>query len=100
MTQREPGRTRFLNHPLLTVDLESSQLAHGVRRGKLAVMALSAAVRLMQLTLAREGGSTRPATDAFAADEINVSPHVQPTREGKTEKQKNPPLDTKDGCIR
>ena len=72
------------------LDVESSQLEHGVRLEKLAVMALSAAVRVMQLTLAREGGSPRPATDAFDADEINVLQHVQPTLEGKTEKQKNP----------
>lgn len=72
------------------LDVESSQLEHGVRLEKLAVMALSAAVRIMQLTLAREGGSPRPATDAFDADEIDVLQHVQPTLEGKTEKQKNP----------
>ncbi|MBK8120262.1 MAG: IS4 family transposase [Sulfuritalea sp.] len=69
-------------------DLESSQLEHGVRLEKLAVMALSAAVRVMQLTLAREGGSVRPATDAFDADEIKVLQHVQPTLEGNTEKQR------------
>lgn len=72
------------------LDVESSQLEHGVRLEKLVVMALSAAVRVMQLTLAREGGSPRPATDAFDADEIGVLQHVQPTLEGKTEKQKNP----------
>ena len=72
------------------LDMESSQLEHGVRLEKLVVMALSAAVRVMQLTLAREGGLPRPATDAFDADEIDVLQHVQPTLEGKTEKQKNP----------
>jgi len=70
------------------LDLESSQLEHGTRLEKLAVMALSAAVRVMQLTLARDGESARPATDAFDANEINVLQHVQ--LEGKTEKQKNP----------
>ena len=53
-------------------------------------MAFSAAVRVMQLTLAREGRTPRPATDAFDAGEIEVLQHVQPTLEGKTEKQKNP----------
>lgn len=72
------------------LDVESSQLEHGVRLEKLVVMALSAAVRVMQLTLAREGGLPRPATDAFDADEIDVLQHIQPTQEGKTEKQKNP----------
>lgn len=72
------------------LDVESSQLEHGVRLEKLVVMAFSAAVRVMQLTLAREGGLPRPATDAFDTDEIDVLQHVQPTLEGKTEKQKNP----------
>ena len=72
------------------LNLESSQLEHGNRLEKLAVMALSAAVRVMQLTLAREGGSNRQATDVFDAVEINVLQHIQPTLEGKTEKQKNP----------
>lgn len=72
------------------LDVESSQLEHGVRLEKLAVMAFSAAVRVMQLTLAREGGLPRPATDVFETDEIDLLQHVQPTLEGKTEKQKNP----------
>jgi hypothetical protein len=72
------------------LDLESSQLEHGARLEKLAVMAFSAAVRVMQLTLARDGESARPATDAFDGNEINVLQHIQPTLEGKTEKQKNP----------
>ena len=72
------------------LDVESSQLEHGVRLEKLVVMAFSAAVRVMQLTLAREGRTPRPATDAFDAGEIEVLQHVQPTLEGKTEKQKNP----------
>lgn len=72
------------------LDLESSQLEHGARLEKLAVMAFSAAVHVMQLTLARDGKSSRPATDAFDVDEISVLQHIQPTLEGKTEKQKNP----------
>jgi len=72
------------------LNLESSQLEHGSRLEKLAVMALSAAVRVMQLTQARDGKSDRPATDAFDAAEIEVLQHIQPTLEGKTEKQKNP----------
>jgi hypothetical protein len=72
------------------LDVESSQLEHGVRLEKLVVMAFSAAVRVMQLTLAREGGLPRPAADAFDTGEIDILQHVQPTLEGKTEKQKNP----------
>lgn len=72
------------------LDWESSPLEHGARLEKRAVRALSAAVRVMQRARAREGGSARPATDAFDADEIEVLPHVQTTLEGKMEKQKNP----------
>lgn len=72
------------------LNLESSQLEHGERLEKLAVMAFSAAVRVMQLTLTRDGVTIRPAADTFDADEIEVLQHVQPSLEGKTEKQKNP----------
>lgn len=70
--------------------LESSLIEEGERLEKLAVLAASAAVRTMQLTLAREGKTARPATDAFTEEEIELLRHVQPTLEGKTEKQKNP----------
>ncbi len=72
------------------LNLESSQLEQGARLEKLAVMAFSAAVRVMQLTLAREGSFISPATEAFDADEIELLQQIQPTLEGKTEKQKNP----------
>lgn len=72
------------------LDLESSQLERGDRLEKLAVIAFSAAVRVMQLTMARDGGTPRPATDAFDAEEIDVLQHLQPVLEGKTAKQKNP----------
>lgn len=72
------------------LDVESSELEHGVRLEKMVVMAFSAAVRVMQLTLAREGGLPRAATDAFDASEIEVLQHVGPTLQGKTDKQKNP----------
>lgn len=72
------------------LDVESSLVETGERLEKLVVMASSAALRTMQLTLAREGKSQRPASDAFTAQEIKVLQHVQPTLEGKTDKQKNP----------
>lgn len=77
------------------LNLESSLIEEASRLEKLAVMATSAAVQVMQLTLAREGKTLRPATDVFTAAEIEVLHHIQPTLEGKTEKQKNPhALDT------
>jgi len=71
------------------VDMESSLVESAHRLEKLAVMALGVAVRTMQLTLAREGKSQRPATDAFDHQDIEVLKQLQPTLEGKTEKQKN-----------
>lgn len=72
------------------LDVESSQIEHGERLQKLAVLATAAAVRTLQLTLAREGQAPRPASDAFSAEEIDLLHDLQPTLEGKTEKQKNP----------
>lgn len=72
------------------LDVESSQIEHGERLEKLAVLATAAAVRTLQLTLAREGQAPRPASDAFSAEEIDLLHDLQPTLEGKTEKQKNP----------
>ena len=57
---------------------------------KLVVLAASAAVRTMQLTLAREGNTTRPASDTFTKEEQDFLEHLQPELEGKTDKQKNP----------
>ena len=53
-------------------------------------MAAAAALRTLQLTLAREGQTQRPASDAFTTDQIGLLHHLQPTLEGKTEKQKKP----------
>lgn len=71
------------------LDVESSLLETGARLQKLAVLALSAATRTLQLTLARDG-SQRPASDAFTNEEIEVLKQIAPTLEGKTAKQKNP----------
>lgn len=74
------------------LDIESSLIEDGGRLEKLAVLGMSAAVRTMQLTLAREGQTSRPAGDAFSEEEIELLHHVGPTLEGKTAKQKNPHL--------
>jgi len=72
------------------LNLEASQLEHGERLEKLAVLALSAAVRVLQLTMARDGLTNQDVSDGFTADEVEVLSHVIPTLEGKTAKQKNP----------
>ena len=70
------------------LDIESSLIESGEKLEKLAVLAFSAAVKVMQLVMARDG-STRPATDVFDEDDIEVLQHVGKSLEGKTEKQKN-----------
>ena len=72
------------------LNIESSELEHGERIEKLAVMALSAAVRVMQLTMARENMTARPASDVFGSEEIQVLQSLLQQLEGKTQKQKNP----------
>jgi hypothetical protein len=72
------------------LNLESSQVETAAGLTKLACLALQAAVRTMQLTLARDGHSAVQAADVFDADEIEVLRRILPTLEGKTEKQKNP----------
>lgn len=72
------------------LDLESSQVETAAGLTKLACLALQAAVRTMQLTLARDGHSAAQAADVFDADEIEILQRILPTLEGKTEKQKNP----------
>jgi hypothetical protein len=71
--------------------VESSQLETGEGLSKLAVIALRAAVKTMQLTLAREGKTVdRPMNDVFSQEEGEVLNKMQSRLEGKTEKQKNP----------
>lgn len=72
------------------LDIESSQVETGEGLAKLACLAVQAAVRTMQLTLARDTDSSAQATDVFDPEEIEVLQRILPTLEGKTEKQKNP----------
>lgn len=72
------------------LDVESSLVEQAPRLEKLVVMALSAATHTMQLTLAREGQTQRPASDCFAPGEAALLTHVGNSLEGKTLKQKNP----------
>jgi hypothetical protein len=72
------------------LDIESSLVEQAPRLEKLVVMALSAATHTMQLTLARQGNSARPATDCFAPGDAGLLEHVGASLEGKTLKQKNP----------
>lgn len=69
--------------------LESSLLENGKALMRLSVLALIAAVRTLQLTLARDGTSEQPAATAFDPDEIVVLTYLLSTLEGKTAKQRN-----------
>lgn len=72
------------------LNVESSQIQTGASLMKLACMALSVAVHTMQLILAREGLSERPASDVFEEEDLPVLSHLQGKLEGLTVKQKNP----------
>ena len=72
------------------LNIESSQVETGEGLTKLACLATQAAVRTMQLTLARDTDGPAQASDVFDPEEIEVMQRILPTLEGKTEKQKNP----------
>jgi hypothetical protein len=69
--------------------LEETQLQDAARLFNLAAIALTAAVRTIQLVDARNG-SSRPATDVADQQLIDAAQTIGPTLEGKTERQKNP----------
>ena len=72
------------------LDVEGSQVETGEGLTKLLCLAVQAAVRTLQLTLARDADSVAQAAEAFDADEIEIVQKILPTLEGKTQKQKNP----------
>jgi hypothetical protein len=69
--------------------LESTQIEAASRLFNLAALAVVAAVRILQLTDARDGGP-RPATDVIDESQIEAVAAIGKTLEGKTERQKNP----------
>ena len=71
--------------------IETSQVETGESLTKLAIIALHAAIKTMQLTLAREDSKTnRPASDVFEEDEINVLIAIQPRLREKRRNRKTP----------
>lgn len=72
------------------LDLEGSQVESAEGLLKLAYVATRAAVQTLQLTLAREGNTERPASDVFDPDAVKVLKQIQPRLEGRTARQKNP----------
>jgi hypothetical protein len=69
--------------------LEETQVKDAARLFKLAAIALTAAVRTIQLVDARDG-SPRPASDVADPDLVSVAQAIGPTLEGQTARQKNP----------
>jgi IS4 transposase len=72
------------------LDVESSQVESAEGLMKLAVIALCAAIKIMQLVLAREGTTEQKTEDVFTVDEQEVLVMLLVRLEGKTSKQKNP----------
>ena len=72
------------------LDVESSQVEDGVNLTKLVVIALCAAIQVMQLVMAREGRTQQKTDDVFSVEEKKLLTLLLTQLEGKTAKQKNP----------
>jgi hypothetical protein len=72
------------------LDVESSQLETAEGLIKLAIIALCAAIQILQLALARDGETKQKTNDVFTKKEQVVLAILLTKLEGKTEKQKNP----------
>jgi len=70
--------------------IEESQVLDAATMGKLATAALIAAVRIMQLVMARDGGTGQRLADALDPAEEPLVEALVETLEGKTARQKNP----------
>ena len=73
------------------VAVETSQITTPCSLLKLMIVALIAAIRVMQLVLGRDGSTRQPLTDVIndPAD-VAALPAINATLEGRTEKLKNP----------
>ncbi|MDR3417505.1 MAG: IS4 family transposase [Nevskia sp.] len=73
------------------VDVETSQITTVASLLKLVTVALIAAIRVMQLVIGRDGSTSQPITDVIAdPDELPALRAINASREGRTEKLKNP----------
>jgi hypothetical protein len=70
--------------------IEDSQMQQAVGFTKLAMVALIAAVRSMQLVMARDGSTGQPVTDAVDPADMPALRCLSVSLEGRTEKLKNP----------
>lgn len=72
------------------LDMESSQMETGKALMNLCVMALKVAMKVLQLTQARDSSADLPVALAFTEQQVSLLEKVERKYEGKTEKQKNP----------
>lgn len=70
--------------------IEESQMEQAACFTKLAIVALIAAVRAMQLVMARDGRTDQPITDAVDPADMPALQSLSTSLEGRTEKLKNP----------
>ena len=70
--------------------IEGSQLEGGLALKRLAIMALQAALQILQLTKARAGTYAIPPETVFTPEELAFQEILLPRLEGKTAKRKNP----------
>lgn len=72
------------------LDLEDSQLETGEGLKKLALLGFAAALKILQLSLARDGTKNDVVTRYFTKEEIMVLMLLNEQLQGKTKKQQNP----------
>jgi hypothetical protein len=70
--------------------VETSQVSEQTRLKKLLLLALMAAVKVLQLVRARAGTTNQAITCAFNSQEQELLTKLNPALEGRTEKLKNP----------
>lgn len=72
------------------LDIEASQLESGQALKKLAIIALQASLKIMQLVQERDGHGGYPATIIFEKNELSLLEKLSTDLEGNTTKQQNP----------
>lgn len=72
------------------LNIEACQLASGAALRKNCLLALGAALPILQCTLERDGKHGVASTVVFSSEEIVYQEVLGPTLEGRTEKQRNP----------
>jgi len=81
---------RFRGLKLQGLNIEASELETGTALRKNCLLALGAALPILQLTLERDGTYGIASTVVFTDAEIVYQRALGPTLEGQTDKQRNP----------